>query len=254
MSRSFRIGLIVPSSNTTMEIELAELFRRRQQAAPDRFSFHSARMRMTQVTPEALAVMDRESGRCAAELADAECDIVAYACLVAVMVAGKGAHIAAAQRLSQAASRDQPTPVVTSAGALGAAISAIGATRIALIAPYLPSLTERVVDYLADLGIEVVDAVSLGVSDNRRVGRLDPADLVPLSRSLNLARADAVVLSACVQMPSLPAIPEVEHRLGLPVLSAATATARELLSGLGLQPMVHGAGYLLEKGLASTLR
>ena len=114
MSRSFRVGLIVPSSNTTMEIELAELFRRRQQVAPDRFSFHSARMRMTQVTPEALAVMDRESGRCAAELADAECDIVAYACLVAVMVAGKRAHIAAARRLSQAASREQPTPVVTS--------------------------------------------------------------------------------------------------------------------------------------------
>ncbi len=69
MSRSFRVGLILPSSNTTMEVELAELLRRRQQADPDRFSLHSARMRMTQVTPDALAVMDRESGRCAAELA-----------------------------------------------------------------------------------------------------------------------------------------------------------------------------------------
>ena len=254
MSRSFRVGLILPSSNTTMEVELAELLRRRQQADPDRFSLHSARMRMTQVTPDALAVMDRESGRCAAELADAECDIVAYACLVAVMVAGNRAHIGVAKRLSQAASTERPTPVVTSVGALGAAISAIGATHIALIAPYLPSLTQRVVDYLADLGIEVVDAVSLGVSDNRRVGCLDPADLVALSRSLNLARADAVVLSACVQMPTLSAIPEVERRLGLPVLSAATATAHQLLSGLGLQSMVHSAGYLLEEGLVSTLR
>jgi maleate isomerase len=254
MTRSFRVGLIVPSSNTTMEIELAELFRRRQQVDPDRFSLHSARVRMTQVTPEALAVMDRASGRCAAELADAECDIVAYACLVAVMVAGNRAHIAVAKRLSQAASTERPIPVVTSAGALGAAISAIGATRIALIAPYVASLTERVVDYLADLGVEVVDAVSLGVPDNRQVGRLDPAELVAISRSLNLARADAVVLSTCVQLPSLSAIPEVERRLGLPVLSAATATAHQLLSKLGLQPMVHGAGYLLEEGLVSTPR
>jgi maleate cis-trans isomerase len=45
----------VPSSNTTTETELPELFRRREAVAPERFTFHSARMRMTQVTPEALA-------------------------------------------------------------------------------------------------------------------------------------------------------------------------------------------------------
>ena len=82
-----RIGLIVPSSNVTMETELPELFGRR----PERFTFHSARMRMTQVTPEALAAMDAHSDRCAVELADAECDVLAYACLVAVMAAGRGA-------------------------------------------------------------------------------------------------------------------------------------------------------------------
>ncbi|WP_269204695.1 hypothetical protein [Motilibacter deserti] len=39
-----RVGLLVPSSNTTMETELPELFARREQLAPERFSFHSARM------------------------------------------------------------------------------------------------------------------------------------------------------------------------------------------------------------------
>ena len=42
--------------------------------ASERFTFHSARMRMTQVTPEAMAEMDRHSDRCAVDLADAACD------------------------------------------------------------------------------------------------------------------------------------------------------------------------------------
>jgi maleate cis-trans isomerase len=102
-------------------------------------------------------------------------------------------------------------------------------------------LTRMVVDYLADLGIDVVDAVSLGVADNRAVGRLDPADLIGLVGQLDVRRAEAVVLSACVQMPSLPAIPQVEKLTGLPVLSAATATARQVLGTLGLEPAIDGA-------------
>lgn len=246
MSRRIRIGLIVPSSNTTMETELPELFRRRERRAAQTFSFHSARMRMTEVTPEALAAMDRDSDRCATELADADCDVLAYACLVAVMAAGPGAHQRAERRLSDAAATaGTSAPVITSAGALVTGIRTLGASRVALIAPYQPPLTRMVVDYLADLDIEVVDEVSLGVADNRAVGRLDPARLIDLIGQLDLRRAEAIVLSACVQMPSLPAIPEAEKLTGLPVLSAATATTRHVLDTLGLEPAIDDAGTLL---------
>jgi maleate isomerase len=247
MSRRRRIGMIVPSSNTTMELELPELFRRRERTAPERFGFHSSRMRMTRITPEALAAMDADSDRCAEELADADCDVVAYGCVVATMAGGAGAHIRAEDRLERtaAAAGVRHVPVVTSAGALTGALGSLGARRVALIAPYVEALTERVVDYLGSFGIEVVDAISLGISDNRAAGHVDPQTLVTVSRGLHLARADAVVLSACVQMPSLPAIPRVEGRTGLPTLSAGTATAFEILRRLRLPPLIEGAGRLL---------
>ena len=53
------------------------------------------------------------------------------------------------------------------------------------------------------------------------------------------------MLSACVQMRSLPAIQVAEDALGLPVLSAAVATAYEVLDRLGVSPVVPGAGALL---------
>src|SRR6267142_1530770 len=92
---SLRIGLIVPSSNTTMETEIPALLRRREQVAPERFTFHSSRMPMKRVSAEELARMDAESDRCARELSDARCDALAYACLVAIMAAGPKYHLAA---------------------------------------------------------------------------------------------------------------------------------------------------------------
>ena len=245
---SYRIGLLVPSSNVTMETELPELFRRRELLWPARFTFHSARAQLTSVTPAALAAMNEAADRSAAELADADCDVLAYACLVAVMASGPGAHRTAARRLAGYAGRAE---VVTSAGALVGGIRALGARRVAMITPYAPALTAKVVDYVAAEDIEVVDAISLNVTDNRAVGRLDPARLVGLTDQLDLSRADAVVLSACVQMPSLASIEAAERRTGLPTLSAVTATARSILESLELTPAIPDAGALLRRVAAA---
>ena len=48
---SYRVGLIVPSSNTTMETEIPALLRAYETAGGATFTFHSARMRMKKVTP-----------------------------------------------------------------------------------------------------------------------------------------------------------------------------------------------------------
>lgn len=251
MTRIWRVGLIVPSSNLTMETEIPAMLARRQAVEADAaFTFHSSRMRMQRVTPEELARMDADSDRCALELSDARCDVLAYACLIAIMAQGAGYHTAAAQRLSAvSAGNGAPVPVVTSAGALLEGIEALGVQRVALIAPYLKPLTGMVVDYLQASGVQVVDSLSLECPDNLQVARLDPAGLVDAVRRLDLAGAQAVVLSACVQMPSLPVIQRVEDSIGLPVLSAATATTFALLRRLGLSPVVPDAGRLLSGSL-----
>ena len=91
-NHAYRIGQIVPSSNTTMETEIPAILRAREIVEPERFTFHSSRMRMQKVTKEELAAMDADSDRCALELADARDDVLGYACLVAIMSMGKGYH------------------------------------------------------------------------------------------------------------------------------------------------------------------
>ncbi|MDX1635817.1 MAG: Asp/Glu racemase [Marinobacter sp.] len=242
----YRIGQIVPSSNTTMETEIPAMLRARESIAPERFSFHSSRMRMRNVTREELAAMDVESDRCALELSDAQVDVMGYACLVAIMAQGRGYHRKSQQRLHEVtASNGHPTPVVSSAGALTEGLAVLGAKKVALITPYMKPLTEMVVDYIESEGIRVLDSISLEIADNLAVGRRDPGALLEIVDGLDWRGADAVVLSACVQMPSLGAIQAVEDRLGIPVVSAATCTTYQMLRALGLSTRVPGAGRIL---------
>ena len=247
MIKNFRIGQIVPSSNTTMETEIPAMLTARQQIRPaERFTFHSSRMRMKKVVKEELAAMDAESDRCAVELSDARVDVLGYACLVAIMAMGPGYHRVSQKRLHERTQENGGTaPVITSAGALVDALKIMKAKKIAVVAPYMKPLTELVVDYIRREGHEVLDYRALEIPDNLEVGRHDPARLPEIVRSLNYADADAIVLSACVQMPSLPAIAKVEAMTGKPVVTASVATTYMMLKALQLEPVVPGAGALL---------
>lgn len=232
--RRRRVGLIVPSSNVTMEHEVPAMLR---QVDAVSFSFHASRMTMRSVSPTELAAMNAQGERCVDELADARCDVLAYACLVAVMAQGPGAHRRIEGELQQAArARGFDAPLVSSAGALVDTIARLGADRVAIVTPYVPSLTEDVVRYLAAERIAVTDQRSLGIPDNYEVGCI-PGDRVQSAvAELDLSGADLLVLSACVQMPSLDIIGAVEARTGLPVITAATCTAAAILHSQGIDP------------------
>ncbi len=133
---------------------------------------------MKKVTREELAAMDADSDRCAAELADADVDVLGYACLVAIMSMGKGYHCVSERRLHEVTRREgHPAPVVTSAGALVDGLKTLGAKRIAMVAPYVKPLTQMVADYIETEGIEVADTIALEIPDNLEVGRRDPMAL-----------------------------------------------------------------------------
>lgn len=129
MRAAFRIGLVMPSSNTTVETELPRLLARHRDAE---FSFHCSRMRMHTVSVEQLRAMNAQRERC------------------------------------------------------------------------------------------------------------------------HLDGVDAVVLSACVQMPSLDVVQAAEAELGVPVITAATAGAYTLLRRLGLPADLPDAGSLLRADAPTT--
>jgi len=244
---NYRIGQIVPSSNITMEKEIPAMFASLMRRNPEHsFTFHSSRVRMHRVVVEELERMNRDMDRCAIELADARVDVLSTACLVAIMCMGPGYHRTAAEALRRAINGSAAnSEVMTSAGALVEELKSFGAKRISLMAPYTDALTRRVVEYIEGEGIEVQDAINFSIEDNLDVGARDPMKLLEDVKRLNVRNVDTVVLSACVQMPSLPALQKAQEMLGIPVTSTAACTVRQMLKLLKLEPSLPGAGAYL---------
>jgi len=55
-----------------------------------------------------------------------------------------------------------------------------------------------------------------------------------------------LVVSACVQMPSLEAIDLIEKEAGIPVTSAAVCTTYEMMKKLGIEAKAPIGGSLLK--------
>ena len=224
-----RLGLIVPSSNTTMETEIPQFMR---EIGGDRFefTFHSARVRMKHVQRDELEAMNGRASQAMTDLMDAPLDAVAYACLVAIMAMGHGHHRRASADLHEVATlAGKTTPIVTSAGALVEQLQRAGAHRIALIMPYADELARSVVGYLEAEGFTVVDYVNLGVTDNAEVARIPGERVLNSLSRLTLKDVDQVILSACVQMPSRMILDQARVMTGIPTTSAAECTARSLM-------------------------
>jgi len=244
--KTLRIGQIVPSSNVTMETEIPAMLNAHGARHGIGYTFHSSRMRMHNVTREELVAMNLEGLRCIAELADAEVDVASTACLVAHMAMVPGYHRTAQAELAAEAKRlGSRAAVMTSSGALIEGLQHLEAKRIALLAPYSDALTQAVVTYIEAEGITVHSFANFRIQKNSDVGRRDPLQLLEDVKRLDVRGVDAVVLSVCVQMPSLAAIHEAQRRLGVPVTSTAACTVRGMLDRLGLPPDVPGAGALL---------
>jgi maleate isomerase len=197
------------------------------------------------VTKEELEAMDDASDRCAVELSDAQVDVMGYACLVAIMTRGAGYHCVSQERLGKiAVAEGCDASVVTSAGALMDALTLMGAKKVALIAPYMLPLTQQFVAYIENGGFEVTDFVALEIPDNLEVGGQDPMNLDAIVDRLDHSEADVVILSACVQMPSLAAIQKVQDRIGKPVISAASVMIWHALQVAGIRHSQPGYGRL----------
>lgn len=228
-----RIGVIVPSSNTTMERELWEML-------PSGYSLHAARMRMQRVTPEELVRMDADSVRAAEELADARVAAIAYGCTIAIMCREPGYEREAQERLERAAG----VPVILSATAVLEAMRALGLRRVAVATPYLDAVAALEIAFLKQYGVDVVDNKNLNIADNVAVGEQPEEVTYELVRRLDLARADGVLIS-CAQLPSAGVIERLERELDRPVLSTNTATLWALFRRLQRPTRIPGYGRLL---------
>lgn len=233
MTQGLRIGLLVPSSNTTMEPDFYAM-------APRGVTVHTARMRLTRVTPEALILMAEDTERAAGLLADAGVDVIVYGCTTGSLVGGVEWEEDLVRRIGE----ETGIPAVSTSSAVVDALRSLGAKRIGVATPYSEKLNGLEKRFLEDLGFQVTGIRGLGLLDNLDIGRVGRGTLEELVRSV-AEEADAIFVS-CTNLPVVGLIEEFEKELDRPVVTSNQASMWAALRGR-VNPGVDGFGELMRR-------
>jgi len=209
-----RIGLIVPSSNTTME---PEFYRN----LPHGVSVHTARITVISAVPEELAKMPEELDGCVELLKTANVDVVVFGCTSGSFLMGKGYDRELEARIEKIAG----VPAVTTAHAMVEALSDKGIQKLAVATPYIGELNEKEVEFLSDHGFAVEIIRGLSITDNLEIGRCEPSEAYRLGLEVVREKPDVDGLFiSCTNFRTFEIIEPLSRDIGKPVVTSNQAS------------------------------
>ena len=229
-----RIGLIVPSINTTMEPELYEL-------APEGVAIYATRVVSSRSQPIERLLDYESSLESASDALAAICDVIIYGCTTGSLVKGLGYD----QKIIQRIEKRSRLPASTTSTAVVEALREMNMTKLAVATPYLQELDVLVKKFLEDHGFEVVNLKSLGqISGLKGIGANVPEVSYRLAREVCDKRADGVFIS-CTNLRTIEVISKLEQDIGKPVISSNQASMWKALKLIGVREPIKGYGLLL---------
>ena len=218
-----RIGVIVPSSNTTVEADF-------MLGLPDGVMVHTARMYLAETTAEAERRMIHEHVPIAVtDLATLRPHVVAFACTSGGAVLGADGE----SRLIDTIARETAAIVVSTNDAVGKAIERIGKKRVAVLTPYVNELNQAIRAGLERRGLTVVHLAGLGITDNFSISSVTPDEIVAFAERELAGRTFDLLFVSCTNFRAVEARPLLTKRFGVPVVTSNQATIEAALDAVG---------------------
>lgn len=232
MTRHF--GVLIPSTNTTCEIEFGRLL-------PAEYQVHVARLLSSAPGQPFSPSRDDDIDYQARLLGTAKVEIVILAQTSASLFAADYDE-QVTHRISVAAH----CPALTSAQAVGRAVRALGVRRIGLVSPYSERVNGLMRDYLAKKhGVEVPALEGFGATDSYAIGQLGPENARAAFARIDRPQIEAFVVPGG-NFPTMPSIAAWEREFGKPVVTTNQASVWGMLRALG-GGRIAGFGRLLEE-------
>jgi len=233
-----RIGVMVPSTNTTCEADY-------QMVVPRGITVHGQRLWLTNdaMGEEGMNRMNAEIESGARYLATAKVDVIAYGCTTGSFYRGPGWD----REMMAVIERAAGVPAVATSPSVVEALRFFGARRISVVTPY-PEWNNRMLRrYLEGMGFEVLslDAEpAAACSGNQGINDQDPQVVADFASRACRPDADALLCS-CTAWRSVEAVDEIERRIGKPVVTSNQSSIWASLRALGVTDRIAGFGRLL---------
>ncbi len=233
ITRTHRIGLLTPSSNTTQEPEFVEVL-------PRSVSLHASRLTLNNIDADSTLSIVAELEKESRKLADADVDVIVLAATAPSSRRGKGYDHELIKRMEDASGK----PATTASTALLEALALLGIRRIAIAAPWSETMNNTVVSFMEANGVEVTHDEAMGIVRNNEVGRIEPDRVYQFGRRVDRSDADALLL-ACGNWWAMDAVERLEQDIGKPVLTTNSVSIWAALRIIQSHDGVSGYGRLL---------
>jgi maleate isomerase len=233
-----RLGFIIPASNRMVEPQMARL-------CPPGVVSHFMRLRMTnrykRPLPELLpTILDA-----AAHLMDSKCAIIVFQCTGTSMSGGVDMDNYVVSEIAKSTNR----PAISTAGAVKAALAALGARRLAFISETEQAGHDKKLKFLKEAGYEILADKAACLSGSDEYCVTPPAFWYDMAMALRNDAVDAFFIS-CANIGSIDVIADLERDSGKPVVTSNQAALWCALRTLGLCDVIPGLGTLFQRGLA----
>jgi maleate cis-trans isomerase len=226
--------MLVPSTNTTNEIEYCRL-------APA-LQVHTGRLGKAGGNSPFSPSLDADIAYQAKLLGDARVEVI----MLAQTSASLGADdydAVTVKRMTEASG----VPSLTSAQAIGRALKALGVSKVAMASPYSEEVIERARRYYeTKYGVDTVAWESLGASDAYAIGKMDAGAAEAAFGRIDRPDIDALVVPGG-NFPTMDRIADWERRFGKPVITTNQAALWAVLQAMKFDMPLPGKGRLLEE-------
>lgn len=216
---TIRVGLVVPHTDTTLELDL-------RRELPDHYSIHTERMWLEEVTLEAEKKMIKEElPRAIKYLRDIKPNIVIFGCTSAGSIYG----LAGDEKVKEEISKELNCPVVSAYTAVYKNLNEVEAKKIAVLTPYVDNVTAKVVEGLRNSGLSVIFSAGMGITDDIETGMLNPEEILEFVKlnGDNLQDVDTLFLS-CTNLRALECKGRLQNQLGMNVVTSNDAIINEV--------------------------
>jgi maleate cis-trans isomerase len=215
-SAPLRVGLMVPSNNTTMEGELTAWL-----PAGSTVTTVKIPRGPGLLTAETIpAYRDSAIALARRHFDKTKFDLIAYGCTAAGFISGPAGDAELSKMLSDATG----LPVVTTARAMVSALQHDRAKRVAVVTPYQDSVNAQLTAFLADGGIAVVRLETFRAADVAALGRITAEEVRDLARATMGGDCDALFIG-CSQLPTHAILDDLARAFDRPAWSSIRATA-----------------------------
>lgn len=237
MSDRVLLGMLTPSSNTTLEPVTSQML-----AGLPEVSAHFGRFKVTEIalSQQALGQFDDREILSAAEL-------LSHARLHCIGWNGTSASwlgFDADERLCARITETTGIPACTSVLALNEILRATGVGRLGLVTPYRGDVQQAIVQNYRKAGFDCVAERHLDIQDNYSFSEVSAEQLRTMVREVAAARPQAITI-LCTNLRGAPLVEELEREVAIPIYDSIATVVWKSLRLTGVDPTrVRGWGRL----------